>query len=152
MANIAIHNYGEVTSKPNRHKLGYSTGTTYYTSVKGKPAYLGTDGASEANKVVPVSNIDAQNPTYLIMTNETDAVNFAGGYVELVALNGAVITTDNLKAGDLPVVGSAVFINDAGEFAATDTDSAGRRAGICIPTFPGYSSSYRSIVLHIDKT
>ena len=136
----------------SRYPLGYSTGTTYYTAAnsEGKPGGIRTDGASETNKVCPITDISAHifmgiidpdfsknyfdpaNPTYFNKTSSR---------VNLFLLP-LTISTDNVTSGDEPTQDTRVFIVDANTFGLTNTNTSLELAGYCIGIDPDDSTRY----------
>jgi hypothetical protein len=146
----------------NDRKLGYSTGTTFYTPAQaaGFCGFIGTDGASETQKVCPISNISAQKPTLIIdpvFVNYLNVaflptMNFYGGYVKTYDINGTDIATDNVTTADVPVIDQVVFLVDAGTFGATNSASAACTVGVSLGTFPGDTSLYYIACKYDDFT
>jgi hypothetical protein len=111
--------------------LGYSTGTTYYTTVTiGTPVYIGTDGASKTQKVVPITDSSAQSVAGIACIDHLDAAENNG--IMPVALLPCVIRTDNVNATYPPAIGALVYLLDAGTWSDRDTNSSKYNYGVCI--------------------
>lgn len=151
MATTVIHNYSRAT-RPNRYKIGYSTGTTYYTDaqVTGCPVFIGSDGASVANRIVPFSGV-THEPSFICVSSSSTAQTFSGGYAELAHYDGLEITTNNITTNSTPTVGSRVYLVNANTWDNADTNTSNCVAGMCVTTMPGYDSTYASLVLNWDR-
>ena len=151
---MATHFQGSYQSV-NHVKIGYTSGgTVRETIVRGQPVWFGTDAASNANRVNPVSNIDAHQCNGLALSDTADMVYDKD--VMAVALLPVTILTDNVDSSNPPEAGAdnEIYILDDGTFSDTDGGSALHSNGYCIEvkTSGEYSGLSLLRVMGMDTT
>jgi len=109
--------------------LGYSTGTTWYTLTVGMVVCKGTDGASVANRLKPVTDSSEEIAIGVAVSDDDESEEMKGN--TRVAEFPCVIVTDNVDSTNPPEVGVAVYLLDAGTWSDTDTNSSLREYGVC---------------------
>lgn len=129
MATCYVQN---MPNQKNNLLLGTSGGGTKYTVEVGQPVYIGTDGDSNTNRVIPTSDISehAADGVALTTTANTAYTNGVCG----VALFPCRILTTNVDGTNPPeaTADAVVYILDAGTFSDTDTNTAGHNNGQCV--------------------
>ena len=130
------------------------SGGTKYTLVRGQPVFIGVDGDSNAQRVVPTTTVanHAANGVCLTATADTEYTND----VCAVALWPVRINTTNVDGTNPPeaVADAVVYLLDAGTWSDTDTNSGGHSYGRCIKVETlGDASDYYTLTLTgMDET
>jgi len=122
-------------------EIGESSSTDV-TVVRGQPVYAGADADSNANRMIPVTDISAHSCNGLSQVATADVVNG----VAKMALFPMTIMTDNVASGAVPTAtaDARVYINDSGEFTNADGGGSSVSYGVCleVKTSGQYSGMY----------
>ena len=100
------------------------------TVVRGQPVFAGVDDDSNANRMVPVTDVSTHAPSGVSLVATADVING----VAKMALWPMTIMTDNVDSSDPPeaVADKKVYSNDSGEWTDSDDDASSVSFGSCI--------------------
>ena len=113
--------------------LGQSSSVNI-TVVRGQPGFVGADADGNAERIVDIDNI-ANDGAEGIMLSATADIQYTKNQMSFLLFPCRILTT-NVKSGSLPTAtaDNRVFIENNGQFANADDDSAGHSYGHCTDT------------------
>jgi len=123
--------------KPNviQGILGKDSSGDFYTVVPGTFVYVGTDGASVANRIIKCTDISEHVPIGAVYAGETaDIEDYTKNGEISIAVWPFVMNTDNVAGGAPPEAAAdkLVYLLDAGTLSDTDTNTSGWSLGQCV--------------------
>ena len=113
--------------------LGQSSSVNL-TVYRGQPVFIGADADGNGERIVEIDDISAEAAAGILLAATAD-IAYTNNQAS-VALFPMRILTNNVKGASLPTAtaDNRVYIEDNGQFANADDDSAGHSYGTCVDT------------------